>query len=646
MRDPINLFEELCIRLIGENFHLPAYFLSTLFCFPIAEYFWYKRKILRIFSAIFFFLGVLSFIKISWLFFLILSVSGRILNLLYTAIVRYEPVDIAVERNLRSVAKLPLYLAFLYQELCKKIFGDWYKPIFFLSTAYLLPAALRLWNRKKRVVKGISFFVAVFYGILFFNGWWVFILIFFILGAFLKFLAFLYRHFRVEEKETMEIEIERLDRIDIVSVGLILFIFVSFIFNWYKFVPNCVDTWYHLAVGRKILELGTIPVWDSWEFAPAGRPHLYPPVLHLLIALCAGAENNVVNGGRVLQAIFYPLALFTNWLFVRYLLDKKIAFLALIFLSMDIGFLMINTMILPSMLVNILLPLLLICFLKKKFILSVFLMTLCLYSHLSFPFIILFCLFLFSVKYEYMDFYKKFATFSLILYLPWFLRILGNFNALESTVQTFSSPVHLLFGFLSLQFVNPILISLGIVGYRKAGESYKLVKMFLLGSLPILLLYGGRYWFHTMPFWAIMIASFAKKYLRSKKSVALFVIIGLIPTVDVVLFDDFGVIPSITGGDAALMMWTNGVVFDPLYGEDCEELAEYIMETTEKNAIIRADEPWVGDMIVALTGRRVTTGAWWEVSSVEEKAEDIKIYVSLEPISDCTIGRFYILKVS
>ncbi len=638
MRDPVKLFEQLCIFLAGEGFHLPAYILSTLCCFSIAEYLWHKRKVLRIFSILLFFFGIYLFIRIGWLFFLVLIVGGRVLNLLYTAMVRYE-----IEREV-TPKELPFYLIFLYQKLCEKIFGKWYKPVFFLSTAYILPGVLWFWTRKRKVAKGVSLLLLVLYGALFFSGWWILVLIFFVagvtIGIFVKFVAFLYRYFKIEEKEKVVVEKEMLGILDLVSLGLIAFIFVSFVVNWYKFVPNCVDTWYHLAVGRKILELGTIPIWDSWEFAPAGRPHLYPPLIHLLIAAASGTMERVVEGGKVLQALFYPLSLFTNWIFFRYFFDKKIAFLALVFLSMDIGFLMINTMILPTMLVNILLPLLLICFFKKKLFLSVILMTLCLYSHLSFPFVILFFLFLIARKYEYMVFYKKFAIFSLILYLPWFLRILEYRGA-------FSSPTPLLLGIVMLQFFNVILIPLGIIGYRRAGDRYTVIKMILLGSLPILVVYGGRYWFHTMPFWAIMIAVFAEKYLVSRKRVALFLILAFVPTIDVMLFEGPGVMPSLTGGDAALMMWSEeGVVFDPLYGEDCEELRAYLLATTGENEIIGVEEPWVGDMIVALTGRRVTTGAWWEISSVGEKAENIKVHVSLTPISTHKIGRFYIQKVS
>jgi hypothetical protein len=645
MRDPIRLFEQLCIFLAGEGFHLPAYYLSTLFCFPVAEYLWHKRKILKLIAVPLVFLGIYLFVLISWRFFVVLILVGRILHLFYTAMVRYE-----IEREI-TPRGLPFYLGFLYQKLCERIFGNWYKPVFFLSTGYILPGALWLWTRKRIIAKGIALLLLVLYGALFFSGWWILIVIFFVagvvVGIFVKFVAFLYKNFRIEEKETVVVEKETLGRLDVVSLGFIAFIFISFVVNWQKFAPNCVDTWYHLAVGRKILEFGTIPVWDSWEFAPAGRPHLYPPLIHLLIAAVSGSTENIVTGGKILQALFYPLSLLTNWIFFRYFFDKKIAFLALIFLSMDIGFLLINTMILPSMLVNILLPLLLICFFKKNLLLSVILMALCLYSHLSFPFVILFFLFLIARKYEYMGFYKKFALFSLILYLPWFLRILQYHGALETTMETFSSPVHLIFGFLSLQFFNVILIPLGVIGYRRAGDQYTIIKMILLGSLPILVFYGGRYWFHTIPFWAIMIAVFAGKYLVSKKRVALFLILAFVPTLDIVLFESPGLLPSLTGGDAAVIMWDGeGITFENLYGEDCEELAAYIRAVTPETAIIGADEPWVGDMIVTLTGRRVTTGAWWEVSSMEEKEEDIKIYVSLKPVGDFTIGRFSIEKVS
>jgi hypothetical protein len=51
-----------------------------------------------------------------------------------------------------------------------------------------------------------------------------------------------------------------------------------------------------MAVAQKILERGHIPIWDDWEFAPMGRPHLYPPFLHLSIAFFSGDPDRVVEG--------------------------------------------------------------------------------------------------------------------------------------------------------------------------------------------------------------------------------------------------------------------------------------------------------------------------------------------------------------
>jgi len=52
-------------------------------------------------------------------------------------------------------------------------------------------------------------------------------------------------------------------------------------------------------------------------------------------------------------------------------------------------------------------------------------------------------------------------------------------------------------------------------------------------------------------------------------------------------------------------MWTErGIAFESLYDKDCEALREYILNNTDEDEIIGVDEAWVGDMIVALTGRR------------------------------------------
>ena len=149
-----------------------------------------------------------------------------------------------------------------------------------------------------------------------------------------------------------------MEKLDLLALLFMLFIFLSCLVNVDKFAPFGDECWYHLAVARTIIEKGGIPLWDTWEFQPVGRPHLYPPLLHVLIAFFSEDAEHVIEGAKVLQIFLYPAALFTSWYFTRLLFSSKIAFIAMIILSMDLTFLLIFIGIMPSSLINLVFPLL------------------------------------------------------------------------------------------------------------------------------------------------------------------------------------------------------------------------------------------------------------------------------------------------
>jgi len=422
------------------------------------------------------------------------------------------------------------------------------------------------------------------------------------------------------------------EKLDLLSLLFILFIFLGFLVNAHRITPTGPDCWYHMAVARKIMEHGGIPLWDTWEFQwnPAvippdagevlpGRPHLYPPLLHILIALFSPDAEHIMEGAKVLQIILYPAALFTSWYFARLLFSSKVAFIAVIVLSMDITFSIIFIGLMPSSLVNLLFPLVLMGFLSKRLVIAVPPMVLCLYSHLSFPFLVLICLFILAYKYRtYFSFYKKFLVLSLVLYLPWALRILFFRDFLRSFGTVVGNPIAgIVVGMLSLQIFNPILLCCGIQGLRKSsGVNRDIVKYILIGFLPALIFYGGRYWFHTAPFWAIFIALFLKKWVTSKKGIALILMFSLVPLPMVAFNIPKGgppVMLSITAVDSIL-----GLQFWPssYYDED-RELEAIIEQYTAPNQIIHVDEGSLADKIVVLTGRPVDNGMWFEVGSGE-----------------------------
>ena len=566
-----------------------------------------------------------------------------------------------------------------FEQFCMKIASrGWHRPAFYISTLFTAPIALYLHRIKTRykvldvILKILANILLIFSVFFLLRGFWIFL----ILLPVARVVKFFYTHL-VGEKETQPIPWEhaivirtdeevfyrpkltfQLEKLDLLALLFMLFIFLSFLVNVDKFAPFGDDCWYHLAVARNIIEKGGIPLWDTWEFQPVGRPHLYPPLLHILIAFFSKDAEHVIEGAKVLQVFLYPAALLTSWYFTRLLFSSKIAFIALIILSMDLTFLLIFIGIMPSSLINLIFPLLLISFLSKRLKTSVFLMTLCLYSHLSLPFLVLVCLLVLSYKYRtYLNFYKKFIILSLILYLPWAIRVLVFRDFLRSFATLVGNPIlGLLIGMISLQIINPIFLYCGIKGLKKSsGINRDLIKYILIGFLPALIFYGGRYWFHTAPFWAIFIALFLEKKIFSRKRVAFLLLFALIPMPLIAIGMPGGgppFLPSITALDGAI-----GLHFLPISSnEEDMALKAFIEHYTQPGQIIHVDESSLADRIVVLTGRPVDNGMWFEVGSEEAhniiehnrlyEKPAIFVYLNREKLPpDCeirSIGRYWV----
>jgi hypothetical protein len=530
-----------------------------------------------------------------------------------------------------------------FERACIKIATrGWHRPGFYVSTLFTAPLALYLYRKEVRsswvrVILLVLANILLFFSIVVLTRLWIFL----ILLPVARLVKVIYTRLRIGEKEESPITWKEaiviskdgevfsrprlrfsLEKLDLLALLIILFIFLSFLANADKFQPFGDDGWYHMAVARKIIELGKIPLWDTWEFQPVGRPHLYPPLLHILIAFFSKDADHVVEGAKVLQIILYPAALLTSWYFARLLFSSKVAFIALIILSMDATFLLIFIGVMPSSLVNLFFPLLLLAFLSKRLGWSVFFMVLCLYSHLSFPFLLLVCLLVLSYKYRtYFSFYRKFVVLSLIFYLPWALRVFLFRDFLRSFATVVGNPIlGLIIGMFLLQIFNPVFLYFGVKGLKQSSWINRdLIKYILIGFLPALIFYGGRYWFHTAPFWAIFIALYLQKWITSRKRVALLLLFGLVPMPLIAIGVPGGgspILPSITALDGAVGLYF--LNFGP--NETDLELKAFIEQNTDPNQIIHVDEPSLADRIVVLTGRPVDNGMWFEVGSSEAQA--------------------------
>ncbi len=407
-----------------------------------------------------------------------------------------------------------------------------------------------------------------------------------------------------------------LENLDLLSISFIIVIFLSFAATFDKITPYGQDCWYHMAVARKVIESHTLPSWDTWEFQPVGRPHLYPPLLHLLITLFSRDAEHVIEGAMVVRILIYPSALFTSWYFTRWLFSSKIAFIALVILSMDYTFLAVFKELMSSTLFNVFFPLLMISFLSKRLWASVFFMVLCFYSHLSFPFLALFCLLVVSCRYRiYLSFYAKFFIISLIFYVPWAFRIVVFHDFLRTFTSTFvDNPfMGIIIGFFSFQIINPLFLLMGMKGLKKKEGGQNLIRLLLIGFLPVLIFYGGRYWSHTAPFWAAGVALFFEKYISSRKRIAILLLCAFIPQplLAMEVPEQGPFIIGMTALDEAVYLFMS----DPVYNADDGALKAFIEQHTQPDQIIHVDRGFLADKIVVLTGRPVDNGMWFEVGN-------------------------------
>ena len=108
----------------------------------------------------------------------------------------------------------------------------------------------------------------------------------------------------------------------IAALSVILFHTVLLILNIENLPADQKDWSYHLMIARMFVEHKTF-LWDYYEFAPIGRPHLYPPFLHLLFA----ATNILGMGWVTIQKFYgiliYPVSLLSTFFVSRIFLERK-----------------------------------------------------------------------------------------------------------------------------------------------------------------------------------------------------------------------------------------------------------------------------------------------------------------------------------
>ncbi|MCK9615314.1 MAG: hypothetical protein M0R48_07420 [Candidatus Omnitrophica bacterium] len=210
----------------------------------------------------------------------------------------------------------------------------------------------------------------------------------------------------------------KLSIFDLISLGILALI-VIFSAVRFNYLPQFIDGYYHLSVANGFIKSGGWVGWAWWDFAPFGRPHLYPPFYHLILTFLIKSGFSGLNALRLTEVLIVPLFFFFLWFVSRRLTGDKIAFLALSITSSFFAFYSSVSANVPASLALIFGLLTWLFLKKKKWVSAAIFMSFCFYSHAGIPWMFFTSLLTVTIfNREYRKLALKVILASIIIFMP------------------------------------------------------------------------------------------------------------------------------------------------------------------------------------------------------------------------------------
>jgi hypothetical protein len=164
-------------------------------------------------------------------------------------------------------------------------------------------------------------------------------------------------------------------------IGFLAFLLV---FRW-PLLPNFLDIYYHLASAEGFAKAGGFVTHDFWSYAPAGRPHLYPPLFHFVILTLLKTGLSPLFVARLLDATVFPVLLAVIWFFMRSLFNVRLAFFSVLISASLYSFYLSSSNFMPATFACIFGLLSLWAQEKGKIVSAAIFLSLAFYSHVQIP---------------------------------------------------------------------------------------------------------------------------------------------------------------------------------------------------------------------------------------------------------------------
>jgi len=279
----------------------------------------------------------------------------------------------------------------------------------------------------------------------------------------------------------------RRDIYDLLAAVFIVMCIVLVVVN-ISMYPVYLDIPYHMAVTSGFQEAGGVTTWDFWDYAPSGRPHIYPPLLHVGMSMLEDIGLPEQATAILVCVIMFPLILLSLWWAMRRMFGSRAAFYALLLVGVPYAFFYQTGITIAASLVLALTPLVFLALEEDHKIASMLLLAMCLYTHLVLGHLVALALFIYLLHRR--EAWKKVMTVlvgAYLLFLPWGIVVISNLGSFTASQPGLGSD-------LALHILLWGLAAAGFVVCYLRKKQYYLLPAYLLSMVPIAFFYSHRFW--------------------------------------------------------------------------------------------------------------------------------------------------------
>ena len=412
----------------------------------------------------------------------------------------------------------------------------------------------------------------------------------------------------------------------VAALGMISFFLIWLITMWDCF-PMFLDLYYHASCMVGFDQAGGLALHDFWGYAPVGRPHLYPPLLPILMLAFYKIGISALSVTRIFSVTIFPCVLISIWWVCRQFYGERKAFFILAAATLPYTFFLTSVNAIPASLAVIILMFLFYAVEKKRILAGTLLLGMSFYVHGGLPWITILALALYSaLNRDKIKIVLIIILGGILLGSPWLIHLLRNkdyFTVIRARENRYFEG-------------NPVLYIFTVFGILQALKNkrkYCFPLALLAAMLPMLINYRYRFLCGQGLLPVVMLAGigiekcyvgadrFLKEHLnRSAYRLALpIVILYLLTFFSPTIFWDTEKISFAARGSTLVNLipgYKQGLRANEatLYSKKfAGEVVEAIKENTEPDDIIYCNYPYVGGMFYALSGRVTSSGMLREI---------------------------------